>query len=303
MKISLRNKWLVLSFFAAVILIVVDVMVIFETHGKSQDIQILSLDNAVLTNPVKQIKLMTVNMAHGRGVGINQIFQSNEPIKDNINNIGQVIARETPHVVAMQEADSPSWWSGSFSHVETVGKLAGMSSAIPGRNIDGLGLAYGSAILSKLESKNARQITFKKNIPTFSKGFVVVTCIWPGQSSFEFDAVSLHLDFARKSVRENQLSVLREFVKTSTRPIILMGDFNTDMIGDLLPDFLKDTQLTSWEVDDSSIITFPFLNSRIDWILVSQEFRIVEQTVLDDVLSDHKALTAVIELTNPLQGQ
>jgi endonuclease/exonuclease/phosphatase family metal-dependent hydrolase len=73
-----------------------------------------------------------------------------------------------------------------------------------------------------------------------------------------------------------------------------MGDFNTDMSKSLLPQFISRTGLQTWKADDQSIVTFPALKSRIDWILASSEFRIVEQSVLDDVLSDHRILKAVI---------
>lgn len=116
--------------------------------------------------------MMTINMAHGRGNGKNQILQSDDFIKGNVSTIGRLIAREGPQVVALQEADAPSWWSGDFSHVNTVGKLGGMASAIQGLNVDGLGLGYGAAIVTQLESSNARQVTFKKNIPAFSKDYL-----------------------------------------------------------------------------------------------------------------------------------
>lgn len=138
-------------------------------------------------------------------------------------------------------------------------------------------------------------MTFEKNLPTFSKGFVVVTLEWPGDPSFKFDVVSLHLDFASKEARKRQLANLSQLIKMAGKPVIVMGDFNTDMSKELLPAFVKETQLQTWKIDDDSIVTFPMLGSRIDWVFVSSEFRVVDQTVLGDVLSDHSIVTAVIE--------
>ena len=295
MKKLIRKRFLIFPLLLVITLGMGNIAAVFATHGKSEAIKIVSLDNPVTSNNTKQIKVMTINMAHGRGDGKNQILQSNDVIKANVTDIGALITREGAQVVALQEADAPSWWSGDFSHVNTVGQLGGMKSAAQGLNVDGLGLGYGTAVVTQLKASDALQVTFEKNIPTFSKGFVVVTNEWPGDPSFKFDVVSLHLDFANVNAREKQLQALSQFIKTAGKPVIVMGDFNTDMTSELLPNFLNETQLKTWKVDDESIVTFPFLGTRIDWIFASPEFQIIKQTVLEDVLSDHSILTAVIE--------
>lgn len=295
MKLLPLKKWLYFLAILIAIIVVIDIVIIYSTHGESAEIDIVALENSDDTIPTEQIKVMTINMAHGRANGIHQALLTTDKIKANVTSIGQLIATEQAHVAALQEADAPSWWSGGFSHVNTVGNIGGMTSAIQGRNVDGLGLAYGAAMVTRLKVSAAQQITFKKNLPTFSKGIVVVTCQWPGDSSFEFNVVSVHLDFASRKVRQYQLSVLSALIADSGKPTILMGDFNTDMSKALLPAFLEQTQLKTWNVDDNSLVTFPILGTRIDWILVSPEFNLVEQTILDKMYSDHKVVTAMIE--------
>lgn len=39
----------------------------------------------------------------------------------------KVITRENPHVVALQEADGPSFWSGKFNHVDYLARTGGYS--------------------------------------------------------------------------------------------------------------------------------------------------------------------------------
>ena len=290
-----KRKWFVLPVVAILVAITVDFLVVFMTHGGSMPLEVLSIQNSDREPVADQIKVMTINMAHGRSDGRNQLLQASSTIEKNVENIGDFIARERPQVVALQEADAPSWWSGRFSHVERVATVGGMTSAVQGRNVDGLGLHYGAAVVTELNVSEARQVTFKKNIPTFSKGFVVVTCAWPGDPDFKFDVVSLHLDFASAKVRTYQLSILSDLVRQSERPIVLMGDFNTDMVRELLPKFLEETGLQAWRVDDETTVTFPYLGTRIDWILASPELRMVEQSVLDDVLSDHKVVVAILE--------
>jgi len=293
-KLILKKRFLI-PVLLVILIMLGDYIVIDMTHGESKAVEITSLNNPANIQQTDHINVMTINMAHGRGNGKNQVLQSNEVIKENLTAIGQIIAREEAQVVAMQEADAASWWSGNYSHVNMVGEIGGMKSAIQGSNIDGLGLEYGAAIVTQLEVSNARQVTFQKSAPTPSKGFVMVACEWPGDPTFKFNVISLHLDFANKSVREQQLATISEVVQNSKKPVIMMGDFNTDMSEALLPTFIKKNQLQAWKPNDASIITFPMLDTRIDWILTSKDFQIMDQTVLDDVLSDHKILTAVIE--------
>lgn len=295
MKKNKRKRWLKLSFLLITGAAIGDYIIVLATHGDSGRVNIASLGIPISMPETDQIKVMTINMAHGRSNGKSQLLQRKEAIKNNVTEIGRLVAKEKAQVVALQEADAPSWWSGNFSHVKTVARLGGMSAAIQGLNVEGLGLGYGTAIVTQLKAKSAHQVTFKKTVPTLSKGFVMASCEWPGDPTFVFDVVSLHLDFANANARKRQLAALREAIQKSAKPIIVMGDFNTDMSGDLLPAFLEKTQLKTWRVNDNSIVTFPLMGTRIDWILASPEFQIVEQRVLDEVLSDHKILTARIQ--------
>lgn len=146
----IRIKWLILPLLLFIIGWFGDHIAVHLTHGKSEAISIVSLENPASNLKTDQIKVMTINMAHGRGDGKNQILQSNEVIKDNVTAIGRLIAREDAQIVALQEADAPSWWSGNYSHVNAVGTLGGMTSAMQGLNVDGLGLQYGTAVITQL---------------------------------------------------------------------------------------------------------------------------------------------------------
>jgi endonuclease/exonuclease/phosphatase family metal-dependent hydrolase len=65
----------------------------------------------------------------------------------------------------------------------------------------------------------------------------------------------------------------------------------------LLPKFMKSFNLHTWKPKDKEIVTFPFLGgSRIDWIFLSSEFEILEQRILEDVVSDHKVVKLTIQM-------
>ena len=278
------------------IILVAWITIVYLTYGKSGTATVINLSD--LKIPQKDfLTLLSINMAHGRSDGKSQLLQRNDNIKRNVESIGELIKRERADLVALQEADAPSWWSGDISHVEMAAKISDMSHAVQAFNVNGLGLHYGTAILSNLQILDAEQVTFPMSFPTFSKGFTVAECQWPS-SSMLFDFISIHLDFASPKVRQRQLKQLKNFIQQRNKPVIIAGDFNTNLKSEALLQFMKELELSVWQPENKEIITFPKLNKRIDWIFVSQNFKIHTHQVLDDVISDHRAIKITISQTN-----
>jgi hypothetical protein len=67
--------------------------------------------------PDSVLRVATLNLAHGRKDSFNQLFVWESTFKENLNDVAEVLTRHRPHVVALQEADAVSRWSGSFDHV------------------------------------------------------------------------------------------------------------------------------------------------------------------------------------------
>jgi endonuclease/exonuclease/phosphatase family metal-dependent hydrolase len=79
-----------------------------------------------------------------------------------------------------------------------------------------------------------------------------------------------------------------------------MGDFNTDASEDdgvlrMLADRL-DLRIYRPDADDQG--TFIKHGTRLDWILISRELRFRNYRVLPEVVSDHLAITADVELSH-----
>ena len=275
------------------IFIVVSIIIFsYLMYGKSGKVKPFIIKNRVLEQ--NNLTLLSINMAHGRGDGRSQILQSSKVINAYVHKIADLIIREDADIVALQEADAPSWWSGNFSHSEEIAKLSNMHFSIQGEHVSGFGLQYGTSLIGKLNVIEAYSQTFTKSIPMLSKGFVMATCQWQG---LIFDVVSLHLDFARSVTRQKQLNLLETTLKKQNRPMIIMGDFNTDMSTKLLPDFMQELNLYTWRPNDKEIVTFPSLGGyRIDWILISQEFKIIDHQILDDIVSDHLSVKMILEI-------
>ncbi len=241
------------------------------------------------------LRIATLNLAHGRADGFHQLLLNAQQIGANLDSAAALLQRERPQLVALQEADGPSAWSGSFDHVRYFADQARLAYCVSGVHVEGLGLSYGTALASTLELREPLSQRFAGSWPTFSKGFVVAAVPWPGRPERLVDIVSLHLDFARGAVRASQVEELAAALRQRpVRPRIIAGDFNTDaQAGGALRTLCDALELEVW-APDSAQVTFPGLDARIDWIAVSPPLRIVRQRALPEVVSDHRAVVADI---------
>lgn len=245
------------------------------------------------------LKLMTLNIAHGRSTGFHQLLQSRSTHVENLDQIREVLRREMPHLVALQEADGPSFWSGNFNHVNYLADKQ-FYYQVRGEHADRMNLSYGTALLSNLRLENPLAITFAPAVAAAPKGFVVATIDWPGQRITEVDVVSVHLAALRKSLRKEQATELAKIIAERGKPTIIMGDLNAEWNGGrsalhLLMDALN---LKTYRPYDKNLVTFPTFHERLDWILVSPEFEFVSHKVLPDAISDHRGVVAEVALTH-----
>ncbi len=245
-----------------------------------------------------RVTVMTLNLAHGRGNGRNQCLQSGRRIRGTLGVVAELLRREQPDVVALQEADGESVWSGDFDHVTTLGRDAGFFTGCRAENVRGLGLSYGTALLSQFALADPAAHTFAASPPTFSKGFVVAGIRHPA-SARPIDIVSVHLDFSRSSVRRRQVDHMIRVLRDRGRPLVVMGDFNCEWGPGTTPvtRLAAALGLRAYRPEDDGMATFPTMDRRLDWILVSPELRFLSCRTLPDVVSDHLPIVAELELT------
>ena len=244
------------------------------------------------------LRVMTLNVAHGRGEAFHQLLQKSDTTVQNLNEISAMLKRERPDVVALQEADAPSFWSGNFHHVDYLARQASYSSAVNGTHVDGPGLAYGTALLANTDLRHAESVTFNPDLALTPKGFVVSTVEWPGQPHVQVDVVSLHLDFASEVTRQQQALELIAFMRDRNRPMIVMGDFNADWgASDATVRLIaSELALNAYDPGGEGQNTFPYRGKRLDWILVSSGMEFREYQVVTDAVSDHRGVIAELGL-------
>jgi endonuclease/exonuclease/phosphatase family metal-dependent hydrolase len=243
------------------------------------------------------VRLMTLNVAHARATGRNQMMQSEVKARVNLNKIAAVINREQPDIVAFQEIDNNSFWNGRFNHGQFIAEKTNFNHWFTGSHQLSNNLDYGTGLMSKFSLTDPLSVTFKKPFARTRKGFVLSTIDWPNSKGVKVDLVSLHLDFLSRSQRRKEIDTLIRTLYQRDNLLIIMGDFNTEYEEQALLHQLSSTlNLHTWLPDEDELVTYPKLGRRLDWVLVSQAFEFNGHQVLKDSLSDHQAVIVDITL-------
>jgi endonuclease/exonuclease/phosphatase family metal-dependent hydrolase len=245
------------------------------------------------------MRLLTLNVSHGRNSSWNQVFVSKDKTYQNLDAIADLIMRSDADIVALQEADAPSRWSGSFDHVEYLRDRAGYRCSVHGEHADSWLYSYGTALLSKSPMVDPGTATFPPSPPTTTKGYVRTTINWQhGEGILPVTLVSVHLDFSRKSVRDEQVDVLVTDLADLGTPLILLGDLNSqwDQERSHVRQLADGLGLIAYEPGNPALGTYKDAEGkRLDWILASPALQFRRYEVLPDEVSDHLAVYAEIE--------
>ena len=244
------------------------------------------------------LRLLSLNMAHGRKDSFSQFFVSEADIRRNLDDIIEFLKRQNADVVTLQEADSPSWWSGDFDHVELLAREAGYAWYTHANHVDNLFGTYGTAVLSRFPITRGYRIDFNPTPPTTRKGFTLAEIEWhPGNTtddSLTIDVLSVHLDFSRRSKRIEQIDDMKEVLGQRSNPAIVLGDFNSTWADGerQLQALANSSRLKSHRPDANHLYTY--FEERFDWILIAEEFEFCHYYVASDILSDHRAVISEI---------
>ena len=244
------------------------------------------------------IRLMTLNVSHGRAQSLFQIYQSEDKARSNLIGIARIISREQPLIVAFQEIDRNSFWNGHFDHGQFIADQASYNHWFSGSHQLSRRLDYGTGLMSKIDLEGRTSISFDRPFARTRKGFVLSTIDWPEKPGVTVDLVSLHLDPVSRSERRRELNKMLEVLEQRDNLRIIMGDFNMEyeQHSALIADLLTALNLHTWKPYEQDLVTYPLFGKRLDWILVSREFEFLKHEVLDDPVSDHKPVLVEVTL-------
>jgi len=250
------------------------------------------------------IRVVTLNMAHGRKDGKNQMFLKEGTIRNNLLELARLLDRAEADVIALQEADAESAWSGKFDHVDFLTQKSAYGCSHHGIHASKRFYDFGTALLSSHPFRGGFVHSFKPSKPTTTKGFTLAGLGWnPGAALAQpllVKFVSVHLDFSRRSVRRSQIDEMVAVLAQIEGPMVLMGDFNTDWKTEdsSLKYLAEQLELSVFEPHADGLSTYGDKGARLDWILISQELEFIKYAVFPDVVSDHYAVAAEIALRN-----
>jgi endonuclease/exonuclease/phosphatase family metal-dependent hydrolase len=248
------------------------------------------------------LRVVSLNVAHGRKDGKNQMLLKDETIRGNLEYLGVLLNRSQADVIALQEADAASRWSGNFDHVGFLAESTDYPCLFHGIHASNRIYDFGTALLSKVPFKGSFSHSFAPSKPTTTKGFSVAALQWNPGGSLEkpllVKFVSIHLDFSRRSVRLSQVDELIRALSRLEGPMILMGDFNTDWTSkDSSLKYLADSMnLTAHKPQSEDFSTYGDKDKRLDWVLISKELSFSNYEVYPDIVSDHQAVVADVIL-------
>lgn len=256
--------------------------------------------SGVITTP--SLSVLTLNLAHGRKDGFNQMFQRTSTTRRNLEEIADFLGNSGADIIALQEADSASRWSGKFNHVDFISEKSPYPCRIHAHHATRYMYDFGTALLSSVPYSDSLVHTFTPSPPTTSKGFVMGQIRWnPGGQLAEpisVSVISVHLDFSRRSVRESQTAEMRDMLPDISEPVIILGDFNTDWSKDdsALRAIVGSGNLKVFKPEASGLGTYKSGKHRLDWILISKDLEFVSYDVPQVVLSDHMPVQATVRL-------
>jgi endonuclease/exonuclease/phosphatase family metal-dependent hydrolase len=257
-----------------------------------------TVDQSAINNrdDKSSIKVLSLNMAHGRKDSFTQFFVSKTEIRQNLADIAEFLQREGADIVTLQEADAPSWWSGNFNHVEFLAREAGYPWYTQTNHVENWFGHYGTAVMSRFPIDRSYGFDFNPTPPTTRKGFTLAEIeLKPAtgdQKKMVIDVISVHLDFSRSSKRIEQIDDIRKVLSGRSNPAIVLGDFNSGWIeGEQeLQVLARKRNLRTHRPEANTLYTY--FDDRLDWILVSEEFDFCNYYTAPDILSDHFAVVS-----------
>jgi endonuclease/exonuclease/phosphatase family metal-dependent hydrolase len=240
----------------------------------------------------RSLRVMTYNIAAGHG---------------DLALIEHTIREANADLVALQEVDV-HWGerSGFLDQATMLAQRLGMDVRfahiyqMPAPDPNGPPREYGVALLSRhpivsWTNHPLTRLSTQEESPTPERmpGFMEATVQLQGTTVHVFNT---HLDYRPDpAVRKTQIAEMLSIIALANGPTLLFGDLNAPPDAEEIQPLLQRMR-DPWRDAKGPGHTYPANapTRRIDYILVSEHFRVRDARVLDSVASDHRPV--VIEL-------
>lgn len=228
------------------------------------------------------VTVASYNIRHG----------ANIDFKMNLDATTKVLKNLKSDIIALQEVDNGCSRSGNVKQAEWLGKQLGMHHAF-GKFMNYDGGQYGMAILSKfpiLETK-------RHVLPSGAEPRIALEIIVEPTKGKKVSFICIHFDYTSEARRQPQIKALFKALESTTHPVVLVGDFNTQPDSESIALFKTD-----WKNIPKlgQNLTFPAdkPDREIDYIM-TRDLPITTETctvIKEEKASDHRPLKAVLPL-------
>lgn len=256
------------------------------------------------------LRVLTLNIAHGRGLSAYQGFVSTKGIRRSLKRVAHLLAKTNADIVALQEVDEDSHWNQGIHLLESLKTQTDYEHAYLGvhnRRVGKLPLAYGNGLLSRFPIAHAEHTAFG-GASLGEKGFM---CAELKTAHGILPLVNLHLDFRSRSRRIGQVERLIKFLDdkkytdegTPHLSPIVCGDFNSrsgkpaDAVRHLFS-YLQDQCAYTLLPSGKRRRTFPSILPihDLDFIFVPPSYKVLSAEVLRSYVSDHRPVLVELEI-------
>jgi endonuclease/exonuclease/phosphatase family metal-dependent hydrolase len=256
------------------------------------------------------LRVLTLNIAHGRGLSAYQGFNSQKGIERCLRRVSVLLAKADADIVALQEVDEDSHWNRRIHLLDFLQEQARYAHAYLGvhnRRRGKMPLAYGNGLLTRFPILHAEHEAFGK-ASLGEKGFVCAELETPHGV---LPVINLHLDFRSRLRRIEQVERLIRFLDekhytsdgTPHLSPIVCGDFNsrsgkpTDAVRHLFR-YLQEQCAYQLHPTGRGSRTFPSILPvhGLDFIFVPPSYVVHSARVLRCYVSDHRPVLVELGL-------
>jgi endonuclease/exonuclease/phosphatase family metal-dependent hydrolase len=232
-----------------------------------------------------RLRVMTYNVHVGTGMDK----------KLDLARIAEVIVRERPDLVALQEVDRGVERTGRVDQIKELARLTKMEYAFA-HNLNFQGGQYGVAVLSRTPILSIDHRRYQHLREAERRGFIRVE-VEVGGRRVHF--VSTHLDYQHADNRLFETRQMLAALPALGSPVIVAGDFNDEPTGSSYKLMLENF-VDAWAAGGAAGggLTYPAdkPSKRIDYIFHGAGVSVKGARVVGTLASDHLPLVAELEI-------
>jgi endonuclease/exonuclease/phosphatase family metal-dependent hydrolase len=244
------------------------------------------VSNAPSLSNRRTLRVMTYNIQHGAGMDQ----------KLNLSRVAEVINREHPDLVGLQEVDRGVERTGRIDEIALLAEATHMEYAFA-YNLHYQGGQYGVAVLSRFPILALDHRLYDNRREARRRGFIRIVVSIGGQ---RINFVTTHLDYQYEDGRLFETEQLMKALDAVNGPLIIVGDFNDVPTGSSYK-LMRTRFADAWDASGATGgLSYPADQpvKRIDYIFYpkAESFKVKRVWVVNALASDHRAVVADLEM-------